>query len=93
MRTETDRSTPSAPASSGPSSDVPGWADLIDSYELALGAVERDYPVLNPDSADFREELMLEVYEAMKLLVKQGTAPALAVELAALQTAGRLRPH
>ncbi len=92
MRTDTDRGAAGA-AHTVAQPDASGWGDLIDQYEFALRDVEHDYPVLDPDSAEFREELMLEVYEAMKLLVKQGTAPALAVELAALQIAGRPRPH
>ncbi len=92
MRTNADRGAAAA-TQTVQQQDVPGWADLLDQYEFALRDVEHDYPVLDPDSAEFREELMLEVYEAMKLLVKQGTAPALAVELAALQIAGGSRPH
>ena len=64
------------------------WTAFIDEYELALRSVECDYPVLDPDSTEFEEDVMLEVYEAMKLLVKQGTAPALAVRLAAVQRFG-----
>jgi hypothetical protein len=61
------------------------WTAFIDEYELALRSVECDYPVLDPDSTEFEEDVMLEVYEAMKGLVKQGTPPALAVRLAAVQ--------
>ncbi|MBT2299595.1 hypothetical protein J7E70_03870 [Variovorax paradoxus] len=61
------------------------WTAFIDEYELALRSVECDYPVLDPDSTEFEENVMLEVYEAMKGFVKQGTPPALAVRLAAVQ--------
>lgn len=71
---------------SGP--DGVDWTTFIDDYELALRSVERDYPVLNPDAAEFREDVMLQTYETMKLLVKQGTSPALAVGLAAAQRLG-----
>ena len=85
MRIDADRSAtrtnPSRP-------DGVGWTTFIDDYELALRSVERDYPVLNPDSTEFREGVMLQVYETMKLLVKQGTSPALAVGLAATQRLG-----
>ena len=64
------------------------WTAFIDEYELALRSVECDYPVLDPDSTEFEEDVMLEVYEAMKGLVKQGTPPALAVRLAAVQRFG-----
>ena len=82
MRIDADRSS----ARVNPSRrDAVGWTNFLDDYELALRSVERDYPVLNPDSTEFREGVMLQVYETMKLLVKQGTPPALAVGLAAVQ--------
>lgn len=85
MRIEVDGSATQANV---PRPDGAGWTTLIDEYELALRSVERDYPVLNPDSIEFREDVMLQVYETMKLLVRQGNTPALAVELAAVQRFG-----
>jgi hypothetical protein len=64
------------------------WTAFLDHYELALRSVECDYPVLDPDSTEFNEDVMLEVYETMKQFVKQGTTPGLAVRLAALQRFG-----
>ncbi|MBT2326767.1 hypothetical protein J7E62_31125 [Variovorax paradoxus] len=85
MRIDVDRSATQARV---PQPDGEAWTALIDEYELALRSVERDYPMLNPDRVEFREDVMLHVYEMMKLLVKQGNPPALAVQLAAVQRFG-----
>jgi hypothetical protein len=65
----------------------------LEGYERVLQSVERKYPLLNPESADFDEELMLQVYRRMRSLVDEGMAPALAVALAATQVLGRFGPH
>jgi hypothetical protein len=65
----------------------------LESYERVLLSVERKYPLLNPDSAQFDEDLMLQVYRRMRALVDEGMAPALAVALAATQLLGRFGTH
>ena len=59
-------------------------------YEWTLSSLEREYPVIDPDSSEYDEELMFEVYRRLKALVAKGLPPARALDMAALQV---LRPY
>lgn len=67
--------------------------DRLEAYDLALQALERDYPMLDPDSDVFDEEIMLSVYEWMKSLVRQGADPVLALTTATFDLLGPRRVH
>jgi hypothetical protein len=74
-------STISRPSGRQPHFHLDDEADM-QRYERALIAIERHFPVLNPDSLDYRESLMFEVYDLMKQLFEGGLAPAVALESA-----------
>jgi hypothetical protein len=65
--------------------------DRLDAYDVALAALERDRPVLDPDSNAFDEEIMLSVYEWMRSLVRQGADPVMALHTAAFDLLGPRR--
>jgi hypothetical protein len=67
--------------------------DRLEAYDLALRALERDYPMLDPDSDVFDEEIMLSVCEWMKSLVRQGADPVLALTTATFDLLGPRRVH
>ena len=60
-----------------------------DRYEWTLSYLEQEYPVIDPDSSEYDEQMMFEVYRRLKLLVAKGMPPARALELAASEV---LRP-
>ncbi len=59
-------------------------------YDWTLSSLEREYPVIDPDSSEYNEDLMFEVYRRLKQLVANGSAPARALEMAASEV---LRPY
>jgi hypothetical protein len=59
-------------------------------YEWTLSSLEREYPVIDPDSSEYDEDLMFEVYRRLKQLVSKGSPPARALEIAAAEV---LRPY
>lgn len=61
-----------------------------DRYDWTLSSLEREYPVIDPDSSEYNEDLMFEVYRRLKALVSEGLPPARALDTAALQV---LRPY
>ncbi|SCK25029.1 hypothetical protein VAR608DRAFT_2000 [Variovorax sp. HW608] len=63
--------------------------DVRDRYEWTLSYLEQEYPVIDPDSSEYNEPLMFEVYRRLKGLVMNGLPPARALELAASEV---LRP-
>jgi hypothetical protein len=63
---------------------------IRDRYDWTLSSLEREYPVIDPDSSEYDEELMFEVYRRLKALVAKGLPPARALDMAALQV---LRPY
>ena len=63
--------------------------DVRDRYDWTLSYLEQEYPVIDPDSSEYDEQLMFEVYRRLKLLVKSGLPPARALEAAASEV---LRP-
>ena len=63
---------------------------IRDRYDWTLSSLEREYPVIDPDSSEYDEDLMFEVYRRLKALVNKGLPPARALDLAALQV---LRPY
>lgn len=63
--------------------------DVRDRYDWTLSYLEQEYPVIDPDSSEFDEQLMLEVYRRLKVLVMEGLSPARALEAAASEL---LRP-
>jgi hypothetical protein len=58
-------------------------------YDWTLSYLEQEYPVIDPDSSEFDEQLMFEVYRRLKLLVMKGLPPSRALEVAASEL---LRP-
>lgn len=64
-----------------------------DRYDWTLISLEAQYPLLDPDSSEFDEDLMFEVYRRLKQLVADGLAPARALELAASQVLRSFGPH
>lgn len=60
-----------------------------DRYDWTLVSLEQEYPVIDPDSSEYDERLMFEVYGRLKVLVADGLPPARALELAASEV---LRP-
>jgi hypothetical protein len=58
-------------------------------YDWTLSYLEQEYPVIDPDSSEFDEQLMFEVYRRLKLLVTKGLPPSRALEVAASEV---LRP-
>lgn len=64
-------------------------AELRDRYDWTLSSLEQEYPVIDPDSSEYDEALMLDVYRRLKRLVWSGIPPARALELAASEV---LRP-
>jgi hypothetical protein len=65
--------------------------DRLDAYDVAVRSLERDHPVLDPDSNAFYEEIMLSVYEWMRSLVRQGADPVMALHTAAFDLLGPRR--
>jgi len=65
----------------------------LDAYDAALQAIERRYPVLDPDSTVFDEEVMLGVCEWMRSLVRQGLEPVTALETASFDLLGPTATH
>jgi len=63
---------------------------IRDRYDWTLSSLEREYPVIDPDSSEYNEDLMFEVYRRLKALVAKGLPPARALDMAALQV---LRPY
>lgn len=63
---------------------------IRDRYDWTLSSLEREYPVIDPDSSEYNEDLMFEVYRRLKALVTKGLSPARALDMAALQV---LRPY
>ena len=63
---------------------------IRDRYDWTLSSLEREYAVIDPDSSEYDEELMFEVYRRLKALVAKGLPPARALDMAALQV---LRPY
>jgi hypothetical protein len=59
-------------------------------YDWTLSSLEREYPVIDPDSSEYDEQLMFEVYRRLKQLVVKGSTPARALEMAAAEV---LRPY
>ncbi len=64
-------------------------AKVRDRYDWTLSYLEQEYPVIDPDSSEYNEELMFEVYRRLKLLVMSGLPHARALEMAASEV---LRP-
>ncbi|SEB19433.1 hypothetical protein [Variovorax sp. YR216] len=64
--------------------------EVRDRYDWTLSSLEQEYPVIDPDSSEYDEALMFEVYRRLKLLVSSGLPPARALELAASEV---LRPY
>lgn len=64
--------------------------DARDRYDWTLSCLEQEYPVIDPDSSEYDEQLMFEVYRRLKALVRTGLPPARALEMAA---SGVLRPY
>ena len=60
-----------------------------DRYEWTLSYLEQEYPVIDPESSEYDEQVMFEVYRRLKLLVTRGLPPARALEIAASEV---LRP-
>ena len=88
-----DTLTTAALRPTGNSNAFTAALDRLEEYDLALRALERDYPVLDPDSNAFDEEIMLSVYEWMKSLVRQGADPVLALTTATFDLLGPRRAH
>jgi hypothetical protein len=63
--------------------------DVRDRYDWTLSYLEQEYPAIDPDSSEYNEQLMFEVYRRLKGLVMNGLPPARALELAASEV---LRP-
>jgi hypothetical protein len=91
MRIHTSTSMPAAAAQR--SSARAGFTAAMDHYDHALISIEHEYPSLNPDSCEFDEELMFEVYRCLKQHVLDGIAPARALLLATSQVIGRSSLH
>ncbi len=64
-------------------------AQVRDRYDWTLSSLEQEYPVIDPDSSEYDEALMFDVYRRLKRLVWSGMSPARALELAASEV---LRP-
>jgi hypothetical protein len=62
-------------------------------YDWTLSALEREYPAIDPDSSEYNEDLMFEVYRRLKDLVSKGSAPARALEIAASEVLRRYDTH
>jgi len=65
-------------------------AEVRDRYDWTLSYLEQEYPVIDPDSSEYDEQLMFEVYRRLKLFVAKGMPHARALELAASEV---LRPY
>jgi len=89
MRIQSTASMPVAQRSSARA----GFAAAMDHYDHALVSIETEYPVLNPDSCEYDEALMFEVYRCLKEHVSEGIAPARALMLATSQVIGRSSLH
>jgi len=61
-----------------------------DRYEWTLSYLEQEYPVIDPDSSEYDEQVMFEVCRRLKLLVMKGLPPSRALEIAASEV---LRPY
>jgi len=63
---------------------------IRDRYDWTLSYLEQEYPVIDPDSSEYDEQVMFEVYRRLKLLVMSGLPPARALEIAGSEV---LRPY
>jgi hypothetical protein len=69
-------------------SNADNWCERLEAYDVALAAIERRYPVLDPGSAAFDAETMLSVYEWMLCLIRQGAEPKVALANAVIDLLG-----
>ena len=83
------QSSSRSPAVERPLSDE-NQAVIRNQYDWTLSALEREYPVIDPDSSEYNADLMFEVYHRLKDLVSKGSMPARALEIAASEV---LRPY
>ena len=63
---------------------------IRDRYDWTLSSLESEYPVIDPDSSEYNEDLMFEVYRRLKHLVSKGSTPTRALQTAASEV---LRPY
>lgn len=89
MRIHSNTSIPAAQRSASRES----FSAAMDRYDHALVSIELEYPALNPDSCEYDEGLMFEVYDRLRLHVSDGMAPARALLLATSQVIGRSGLH
>jgi len=85
MRIQSNSSSSGVEQTSGETQEV-----VRDRYDWTLSSLEREYPVIDPDSSEYNEDLMFEVYRRLKAFVIGGLPPARALDMAALQV---LRPY
>lgn len=83
------QSSSSSPAVEPPQS-IENQEVVRNQYDWTLSSFEREYPVIDPDSSEYNEDLMFEVYRRLKQLVSNGSTPARALEMA---TSEVLRPY
>ena len=83
------QSSSSSPAVEWPQSNE-NQEVVRNQYDWMLSSLEREYPVIDPDSCEYDEDLMFEVYRRLKQLVINGSTPARALEVAATEV---LRPY
>jgi len=83
------QSSSSSPAVEWPQSNE-NQEVVRNKYDWTLSSLEREYPAIDPDSSEYDEDLMFEVYRRLKQYVTEGSTPARALEMAASEV---LRPY
>jgi hypothetical protein len=86
MRIQSSSSLPAVE----PSQPIENQEVVRNQYDWTLSSLESEYPVIDPDSSEYNEDLMFEVYRRLKHLVSKGSTPTRALQTAASEV---LRPY